>query len=257
MVPFQDMKGRHVAEREAYLKVIGDVIDSGELAGGRYVEKFERDFATYCGVAHAVGVGSGTEALWLTLLALGIGPLSLDYMTARYLARLSHRRLGACGSVSLSSMGFAQPVHPATYAVASLHAQGCGFCAVLIPCGRAWPCLPSSALAASHRRPRSQPSPAAHARHARRTPASAGGQAINGSGRTLKARTVSNELLSTERRTGSAGAMAGGSFSLAAAAAAFGVAALRGRWSTSGCSRRRCCSAHSFSESFSCFDRTS
>jgi dTDP-4-amino-4,6-dideoxygalactose transaminase len=74
MVPFQDMKGRHVAEREAYLKVIGDVIDSGELAGGRYVEKFERDFATYCGVAHAVGVGSGTEALWLTLLAMGIGP---------------------------------------------------------------------------------------------------------------------------------------------------------------------------------------
>lgn len=74
MVPFQDMKGRHVAEREAYLKVIGDVIDSGELAGGRYVEKFERDFASYCGVAHAVGVGSGTEALWLTLLAMGIGP---------------------------------------------------------------------------------------------------------------------------------------------------------------------------------------
>lgn len=74
MVPFQDMKGRHVAEREAYLKVIGDVIDSGELAGGRYVENFERDFATYCGVAYAVGVGSGTEALWLTLLAMGIGP---------------------------------------------------------------------------------------------------------------------------------------------------------------------------------------
>lgn len=74
MVSFQDMKGRHAGEREAYLRVIGDVIDSGELSGGRYVEKFETDFASYCGVAHAVGVGSGTEALWLTLLAMGIGP---------------------------------------------------------------------------------------------------------------------------------------------------------------------------------------
>jgi dTDP-4-amino-4,6-dideoxygalactose transaminase len=37
------------------------------------VEKFEEEFAAYCGSNYAIGVGNGTDALWLTLLALGIG----------------------------------------------------------------------------------------------------------------------------------------------------------------------------------------
>ena len=50
------------------------MLDSSAFAGGPFVEKFEREFAAFCGCEHAVGVGSGTEALWLSLLALGIGP---------------------------------------------------------------------------------------------------------------------------------------------------------------------------------------
>src|SRR5439155_16777655 len=53
---------------------IAQVIDSGAFAGGPFVASFERDFATYCGARFAVGVGTGTEALWLSLLALGVGP---------------------------------------------------------------------------------------------------------------------------------------------------------------------------------------
>jgi dTDP-4-amino-4,6-dideoxygalactose transaminase len=53
---------------------IREVIDSGAFAGGPFVTRFEEDFATYCDCQYAVGVGSGTEALWLILLALGIGP---------------------------------------------------------------------------------------------------------------------------------------------------------------------------------------
>ena len=45
----------------------------GAFAGGPFVERFEEEFAAYCGAGFAVGVGNGTEALWLSLLALGIG----------------------------------------------------------------------------------------------------------------------------------------------------------------------------------------
>jgi len=52
---------------------IREVMDSNAFAGGPFVAKFEQDFATYCGVADAIGVGNGTDALWLSMLALGIG----------------------------------------------------------------------------------------------------------------------------------------------------------------------------------------
>jgi dTDP-4-amino-4,6-dideoxygalactose transaminase len=53
---------------------IRDVIDASAFAGGPFVAAFERDFARYCGSSQAIGVGSGTDALWLSLLALNIGP---------------------------------------------------------------------------------------------------------------------------------------------------------------------------------------
>ncbi len=46
----------------------------GSFIGGPAVERFEEDFATWCEAGHAVGVSSGTEALTLTLRALGLGP---------------------------------------------------------------------------------------------------------------------------------------------------------------------------------------
>ncbi len=61
------------SHREEYLKAIGQVIDSGACSGGPFVEVFEEEFAVYCGSRHAIGVGSGTEALWLSLLSMGIG----------------------------------------------------------------------------------------------------------------------------------------------------------------------------------------
>ena len=52
---------------------IQEVIESSAFAGGQFVTAFERDFAAYCNVPYAIGVGSGTEALWLSLLACGVG----------------------------------------------------------------------------------------------------------------------------------------------------------------------------------------
>ena len=74
MIPFMDMQARHASRREEFLHAMGEVIDHGSFSGGPFVERFEHDFATFCGTGHAVGVGSGTEALWLTLVAMGIGP---------------------------------------------------------------------------------------------------------------------------------------------------------------------------------------
>jgi len=53
---------------------IEKIIKKSAFVGGEYLERFESHFASYHGVKHCIGVGSGTDALWLSLLALGIGP---------------------------------------------------------------------------------------------------------------------------------------------------------------------------------------
>lgn len=74
MIPFIDMKARHAPLKQEFLDAIGEVIDRGDFSGGAPVVQFEDDFAAYCGSAHAIAVGNGTEAIWLALLAMGIGP---------------------------------------------------------------------------------------------------------------------------------------------------------------------------------------
>lgn len=73
-VPFLDLKAHHDPIKDEVMRVIGEVVDKNAFAGGPYVERFESAFAEYCKVDHAIGVGSGTESLWLALLAQGIGP---------------------------------------------------------------------------------------------------------------------------------------------------------------------------------------
>lgn len=53
---------------------IQQVLESGECILGPALARFEQELAAYCGMKHAVGVNSGTDALWLAFLALGIGP---------------------------------------------------------------------------------------------------------------------------------------------------------------------------------------
>ena len=50
------------------------VIDSGQFILGPEVAAFEREFAAFCGVGHAVGVANGTEAITIALRAMGVGP---------------------------------------------------------------------------------------------------------------------------------------------------------------------------------------
>ncbi len=73
-VPFLDLKAHHEPHREEFSRIIDEVIDRGAFAGGRFVEEFEAEFARYCHCGEAIGVGSGTDALLLALLGLGVGP---------------------------------------------------------------------------------------------------------------------------------------------------------------------------------------
>jgi dTDP-4-amino-4,6-dideoxygalactose transaminase len=73
-VPFLDLRAQHDPIRAELLAAINEVIDNSAFAGGPVVAKFEEEFAAFCQTAHAAGVGNGTDALWLALLARGIGP---------------------------------------------------------------------------------------------------------------------------------------------------------------------------------------
>jgi len=72
-VPFIDLKAQYESIKDEINEAIQQVLDSCAFAGGPFVEKFEKEFAEFCQCKYCVGVGSGTEALWLSLLALGIG----------------------------------------------------------------------------------------------------------------------------------------------------------------------------------------
>lgn len=73
-VPFLNLKAQHDTLREEFSAAFHEVIESSAFAGGPFVSRFEKEFAPYCGSDYAIGLGSGTEALWLVLLAKGVGP---------------------------------------------------------------------------------------------------------------------------------------------------------------------------------------
>jgi len=50
------------------------VLESGEYVQGPMLKQFEQELAAFHGMKHAVGVGNGTDAIWLALMAMGIGP---------------------------------------------------------------------------------------------------------------------------------------------------------------------------------------
>jgi dTDP-3-amino-3,4,6-trideoxy-alpha-D-glucose transaminase len=73
-VPFMSLGRHHEPIAEELREAFDRVLDDGGFVLGPEIDEFEREFAAFCGVEYCVGVGSGTAALALGLLAAGLGP---------------------------------------------------------------------------------------------------------------------------------------------------------------------------------------
>ena len=72
-IPMNDLLTEYKNNKSKINEAIFKVINSGNFTLGEEVELFEKEFAKFCGCNYAVGVGSGTSALQLSLIASGIG----------------------------------------------------------------------------------------------------------------------------------------------------------------------------------------
>jgi dTDP-4-amino-4,6-dideoxygalactose transaminase len=71
-VPFLDLKAQYLTIKDEIGEALQKVLDTTAFAGGPFVAEFEKSFAPYCQADQAVGVGNGTDALWVALIGLGI-----------------------------------------------------------------------------------------------------------------------------------------------------------------------------------------
>src|SRR5512143_151802 len=71
-IPFIDLVSLHRGMEEELVAVFRDALNTGRFIGGPSVEKFEQDFASFCGTKYCIGVNSGTDALRFALIAAGI-----------------------------------------------------------------------------------------------------------------------------------------------------------------------------------------
>ena len=134
MVPFLDLNTQYKGIKSEIDAAVIAVLDSGQYILGKAVEDFERAFAAYCGVAHAVACSSGTAALQLALAAVGIGrgddvltvPMTfvataaaIDYTGARpVLVDIE------MPSVTMDPAGIEAAITPRTKAIIPVHLYG-------------------------------------------------------------------------------------------------------------------------------------
>jgi len=108
-VPQTDPKANYLAHQAEIDTAIYRVLESGWYILGREVEAFEHEFAAYIGVHHAIGVGSGTNALELALRACGVGSGDLVFT-------VSHTAVATVAAIELvGATPVLVDIDPATY----------------------------------------------------------------------------------------------------------------------------------------------
>jgi len=133
-IPFVNLPHALAGDRTALLGAFQRVLDSGRFVLGAELEQFESEFAALAGAAHAVGVGNGLDALYLSLLALGVGAgdevvVPAHTFIATWLA------IARCGATPVpvepdedtflvTADGIASAMGPRTRAVIAVHLYG-------------------------------------------------------------------------------------------------------------------------------------
>lgn len=74
MIPFVDLKAQYLNIKPQIDSAIQSVIEESAFVRGRYVKEFEEAFAKKYGVEHCISVANGTDAMYIALKMLGIGP---------------------------------------------------------------------------------------------------------------------------------------------------------------------------------------
>src|SRR4029077_4154474 len=72
--PFLDLQAQFSAIRDEVVAAVTRVLDSQQFILGPEVSALEQEIAAYIGVRYAIGCASGSDALLLALMALGVGP---------------------------------------------------------------------------------------------------------------------------------------------------------------------------------------
>nr|MBC7245451.1 DegT/DnrJ/EryC1/StrS family aminotransferase [Chloroflexota bacterium] len=109
MIPFGDLKLQYQAIKVEVDHAVQSVLEDGWFILGKNVAAFESEFAAYCGAGFAIGVGNGTDALQLALMACGVGPGD-EVITAPNSATFTALAISAAGAVP----AFVD-IHPDTY----------------------------------------------------------------------------------------------------------------------------------------------
>jgi dTDP-4-amino-4,6-dideoxygalactose transaminase len=133
-VPFVDLAALHAPLHDRIMAALEQVVRSNHYILGPEVAAFERELAAFCQVPHAVGVSSGTDALTVALMALGVGPGDEVVTTAfSYIASASTiAQLGATpifadidpASFNLDPAQLEAALTPRTKAVVVVHLFG-------------------------------------------------------------------------------------------------------------------------------------
>ncbi|MGA2511601.1 MAG: DegT/DnrJ/EryC1/StrS family aminotransferase, partial [Candidatus Acidiferrales bacterium] len=133
-VPVLDLKSEYAELRDEILAALDRVCQSSAFVLGEEVEAFEREFADFCGTKHCVALASGTAALHVGLLALGV-QADHEVITSPNTFLASAEAITYCGAVpvfvdidpatgNLDPKLIERAITPRTRAILPIHLYG-------------------------------------------------------------------------------------------------------------------------------------